>query len=69
MEIPILDAPEVYIRAGELSVQLEHHVFDTLYHAVALCQPDAALLTADMHYYRKAYGFGRIGRLRDFRPS
>ena len=66
MELPILDEPEVYIRACELSALLDHHVFDTLYHAVALCQAETIFLTADMRYHRKAFAHGSIGMLRDF---
>ncbi len=69
MEIPVLDTLEVYNRACELAVQLDHHVFDTLYHAVALCSAETLLLTADERYYRKAEQTGCISRLEEFRPS
>jgi len=69
MEIPVLDTLEVYSRACELAVQLEHHVFDTLYNAVALCSAETLLLTANERYYRKAKPTGCISRLAEFRPS
>ena len=69
MEIPVLDTLEVYNRACELAVQLEHHVFDTLYHAVALCSAETMLLTADERYYRKAEQTGCISRLAEYHLS
>ena len=59
------EQPEIYATAVELSIRLQHHVFDTLYHAIAL-HDDATLVTADETYYRKARAQGRIVRLRDF---
>ena len=41
MEFPVSDSPEIYGRACELAVSSGAHVFDTLYHAVALCHPAA----------------------------
>jgi hypothetical protein len=43
-----------------------HHLFDTLYHAVALEHEDALLVTADDRYYRKAEHYGTIAVLRDW---
>lgn len=60
-------APTVaYTRAIELARQLEHHLFDTLYHAVALSVPGAVLVTADRRYFDKAQHFGQIAWLADF---
>ena len=53
-------------RAVDLSMKLEHHLFDTLYHALALDVPGTVLVTADERYYRKAKRTGRIVRLADF---
>ncbi|MEW5942692.1 MAG: type II toxin-antitoxin system VapC family toxin [Pseudomonadota bacterium] len=64
-EFAIMDAPEVYLTACRLSIELDHHLFDTLYHAVALAIPDAMLITADERYYQKAKKFGRIELLAD----
>jgi predicted nucleic acid-binding protein len=66
LEFPVADGVEVYERACDLAITLDQHVFDTLYHAVALTEPDAVLVTADEHYYRKGSQSGRIVRLRDF---
>lgn len=58
----------VYQRAIGLSTQLDHHLFDTLYHALAL-EGNATLITADYRYYEKAKGYGNIMRLQDFALS
>ena len=55
-----------YTRAIELACQLDHHLFDTLYHAVALSIPGAVLVTADRRYFSKAQHFGQIAWLADF---
>jgi predicted nucleic acid-binding protein len=60
------DEPEIYATAIDLSARYRHHLFDTLYHAVALHNPDAILITADETYYRKAQGAGRMMRLQDY---
>jgi predicted nucleic acid-binding protein len=60
MDFEILDSREVYLKACDLSFTLNHHLFDTLYHAVALNLPDAVLITADERYYRKAESVGHI---------
>jgi predicted nucleic acid-binding protein len=52
-------------RAADLSISLKHHLFDTLYHAVAL-EEGATLVTADDAYFAKATGLGSIQRLADF---
>lgn len=53
--------------ALDLSVRLNHHLFDTLYHAVALDTPGATFITADRRYFDKARasGLGQIGWLPD----
>jgi predicted nucleic acid-binding protein len=66
MEFPTADDPEVYHTACQLSHRYHHHLFDTLYHAVALHHPKAQLVTADEHYYRKSYREGGIILLADF---
>lgn len=55
----------VYRRAIALSQDLDHHLFDTLYHAVAL-EEGATLITADERYYTKAASLGGIVLLKDF---
>lgn len=49
----------VYKRAIELSRRLEHHLFDTFYHAVAL-ELGIQLITADRQYFNKAKKLGSI---------
>lgn len=63
-----VESPEMYATATELAVQLKQHVFDTLYHAVALHTPDAILITADQRYYNKAKQAGQIVLLSDWIP-
>ncbi len=57
---PSRDDDLVYWRAMQLSSQLNHHLFDTLYHALALETDDAVLVTADEAYCRKAAVLGRL---------
>jgi predicted nucleic acid-binding protein len=59
MELPTVDDVAVLKQASRLARQLHHHLFDTLYHAVAL-ERDASLVTADDHYLRKARDAGRL---------
>ena len=60
VDFAVCDADQLYPRAAELAIQLKHHAFDTLYHAVALLTPDAVMVTADQTYFKKAKSFGRI---------
>lgn len=64
LELRVWDDVAVLRRAAELADQLPHHLFDTLYHAVALEQ-DAILVTADVRYARKAAGLGHLSLLQD----
>lgn len=66
LEFPVMEELEVYRRACHLARSLGQHVFDTLYHAIALTQPEAVLITADEQYYRKGASLGGIVRLREF---
>ena len=66
IEMQLVESEEAYDRAIALSVQLGHHLFDTLYHAVALESDAATLVTADERYWRKARQAGRIVRLAEF---
>lgn len=60
-------APTVaYARAISLATQLDHHLFDTLYHALALETPSAVFVTADRRYFDKARHRGQIAWLPDF---
>lgn len=49
-----------YLKAVQLSIQLGHHLFDTIYHAAALTHPSAILITADEKYRIKAEPLGRV---------
>lgn len=59
--------PRIHLLACELSIKLDHHLFDTLYHAVALLEPGARLITADMKYYEKAQALGGVMPLSEAR--
>lgn len=54
-----------YQRAISLAMKLDHHLFDTLYHAIAL-EEKATLITADRKYYDKARRMGSILMLEEF---
>src|SRR5262245_11783468 len=54
-----------YRRAANISIELSHHLFDTLYHALAL-EEGATLVTADEVYFAKAKNLGSICRLAEF---
>ncbi|MBI4985340.1 MAG: type II toxin-antitoxin system VapC family toxin [Rhodocyclales bacterium] len=57
--------PVLYETACTLALRLGHHLFDTLYHAVALHTPGAVLVTADRKYFDKARTVGDIAYLPD----
>ena len=61
-----LTSPETYATALDLAMRYQHHLFDTLYHAIALHTPGAVLITADERYYAKARLAGQISLLADF---
>jgi predicted nucleic acid-binding protein len=66
MQFPTGDQPNVIRRATALAIETEHHLFDTLYHAVALEHEDATFITADDRYLEKSGRYGRIVALRDW---
>ena len=66
LEFSVITDVEVYHKACDLSASLKQHLFDTLYHAVALTKFASMLITADEQYYRKAHKAGGIVRLREF---
>jgi predicted nucleic acid-binding protein len=66
LEFPTTDDPHVIRRATSLAIETNHHLFDALYHAVALEHEDATLITADDRYYKKAKGHGAISTLHDW---
>ena len=65
LSLPVSDGPEILQRACRLSIELNHHLFDTLYHAVAL-DTDSVLVTADAQYLNKAAKLGNIVSLADW---
>lgn len=65
MSLPVESNEEVFRKACELSTTLKHHLFDTLYHAVAL-EMDGILVTADEAYWQKAQALPSVKLLRDF---
>jgi predicted nucleic acid-binding protein len=69
IELPVWDGAEIYDRACDLALRCGEHVFDTLYHAVALAHPDAFLVTADERYVRGAARYGRVTRLHELSLS
>lgn len=66
IEMRFAETEAIYARAMSLAAQLRHHLFDTLYHAVALEDGQARLITADDRYWRKARHLGAVVRLADF---
>ena len=66
LEFPTADNPRALHRACEMAIALKQHLFDTLYHAVALEASDSVLITADERYFRAARAAGSIARLRDW---
>ena len=65
LEFPVCDNLEIYQLASEIAIKLNQHLFDTLYHAVALEQ-QASLITSDIKYFRKAKGLGNILLLSEY---
>lgn len=47
----------------------DQHLFDTLYHAVALETEGAVLVTADERYYSKARRVGGVRLLREWEKA
>jgi len=68
LEFPTTDDPNVIARATTLAIATGHHLFDTLYHAVALEREDAMLVTADGRYHAKAGQYGKILPLSAWKP-
>ena len=52
-------------RANELAIETGHHLFDTLYHAVALECEGGRLVTADIRYLHKGERCGGVLALGD----
>jgi predicted nucleic acid-binding protein len=69
LELPVRDDVTAFKRASELAIQLNQHVFDTLYHAVALETDGALLVTADHRYLRVTAGYSAVVPLSAWRPT
>lgn len=65
MELWGIEESFIYNTATKLSIQFNHHIFDTLYHATALHTPKAVFVTADQRYYSRAEKLNQIVLLRD----
>ena len=65
MEFPVALDLAVLQRASRMARALDHHLFDTLYHAVAL-EHGATLITADARYARKAKKLGKLIPLKNW---
>lgn len=63
MELPVASEAEVYVEACRLATRLGHHLFDTLYHAVARCDRGRVLVTTDERYLRTARTVGSVVHL------
>jgi predicted nucleic acid-binding protein len=68
LELPVAADIAMYRRAARLAAELDHHLFDTLYHAVAL-ERAALLITADDQYRRKALHLGAVAGLAQWSES
>lgn len=67
LELSATDELQVLRRGVELAIELKQHLFDTLYHAVALENPESILITADERYHLAARAKGRIIGLMDWK--
>jgi predicted nucleic acid-binding protein len=65
LELAVEADAEIYKRASRIAAQFDHHLFDTMYHALAL-ERDAVLVTADDRYLRKVGALGGIISLSDW---
>jgi predicted nucleic acid-binding protein len=60
LDFDVAESLAIYRRAARLAIDLNQHLFDTLYHAVALESAGRTLVTADERYLRKARAVGRV---------
>ena len=63
LQLPTTAEPRTLQHACDLAIRHRAHVFDTLYHAVALETPCATLVTADHGYLRATRDVGNIASL------
>ena len=69
IEFRLVGDATIHQTALDLAIRLDHHLFDTLYHAVALHNPGALLVTADRRYFTKAEPIGQILLLNNPLPT
>jgi predicted nucleic acid-binding protein len=67
MRLPVADDPILLQVACRLALRHRVHVLDSLYHAVALENEGATLVTADEAYFHAARKSGRIALLQQWR--
>jgi len=60
MTLSVVDNPVVDEIALRLARATGAHLFDTLYHAVALATPEGLLVTADQRYLAMASRYGQV---------
>lgn len=65
LEIKIDHDTEVLKLAAVLSRQLNHHLFDTYYHALAIAH-EGVFVTADTEYFKKTGELGKTTLLNDW---
>ena len=68
MDFSVIGDATVYKRAASLTSSLNQHLFDTLYHAVAL-EHGATLISADRRYVKAAKHVGQIVYLADWKSA
>jgi len=68
LELPTDDGPLVLGRACRLAIDLRQHLFDTLYHALALEIRGATLVTADQRYLAAGAALGCVVGLSEWSP-
>jgi predicted nucleic acid-binding protein len=64
----IVNGSNVISRAARMASDLKRHMFDTMYHAVAI-ECGAQLVTADLQYFNSARHLGHIISLPRFEPT
>lgn len=67
LDFEVEESLTIYRRASALAVKTNQHLFDTLYHAVALETADCTLVTADERYRRAAHAHGKVVGLEGWR--
>jgi len=68
LDVAVAADGHIYKRASRIAIATGQHLFDTLYHAVAL-ERDAQLVTADERYLRKVRTIGHLMGLAEWNPS